>query len=1541
MTESAGDLFVTVRADLRGFARDLREKLDAETKKINAVVGVRVNAKGLRANLRTSVTTAAKGLHADVGMNVDNTGLTAKLRAATKEAVRDVKAEIPTKADGKGLRDSLKTEIGRTQRDAFGRPLKIKAEVDKSSLSGIANFAQKVRDVFAVGGALKIGALAVGIPAAIGAVNGLASALIALTAAAAPAAIGIGAALVPAIVGLVAAIGTVKLATSGVGDALGEVTAAQKIMAQGGKLSAAEQEKLAQALENLSPAAAKFVTTIGGLQGRFEELRRAVQERFFRNFVDDINQLANIYLPLLEQRLGTLSSILGSGVFNVGLALGDSRVSALVAQILDATNFATAGFASLTDDIVKAFVELAAAAIPVFNSFSNFFQNMIEDSTAFLIAEGRSGQLRETLIRAGETAEQVSRILFNFGAGIAGIFRAASASGEPLLDTLDRITGRFAEFTNSVAGSEQIASYFETAMTVLAPLGSLLKALGPALAQLSEPFAALVTAIANGLAPVIPVVATALGVFASAIASIAEPIGQVAASLGGVLVAAFQALAPILPPLAEALAKAAAELAGPLTEAIAQVAPFLPDLAQSVSELLIAVAPLAGELLALAVPLLQLAIAALPPVIDGLTILVNVLNFFSPLIKIVGYLVAALGGFFAIMAVIGLAASFPVAALVALGLALVVAYKRSETFRNVVNAAFGAVVGFLKTAGRFFMDVGRTIGSFFSDLGGAAGRAVSAVIGFFQGLQARVVSAVSGVGSAVAGFASRVGSAVLSFFQGLPGRITGALSSLGSAIARTASSAFNGMVSAVATAGTAVINFFIQLPGRVLSALLSLPGRLFAFWTTVLNAVLFAIGYAIGSYVRVFLTLGPRILGAIKAIPGLVVGVINSALTLSKNITMAGINAVVGFFTALPGRAAAAASRLWSAISSAFTTARANSDRITRAIVTAVVGFFTSLPGRVQAGLSSLGSRIASIFNSARAASDRITRSIVSSVVGFFSSLPGRAQSALSSLGSRVSSVFSSAANIARTKASELVSGFISFVSTLPSKAGSALSGVRSAVSGAFSGAATWLYSAGMDILRGLANGITGAIGTAVQAAKDAAGSVLSGVKSALGVNSPSRVFRDQVGKAIPEGMAVGILRNARLAMDAAGKLASGVTDKVQSDLEIRSPSRVFYRVGSLTIQGFINGLKKEFPNVSKTINSLTKNLPAQIMRRLGAGIRPGEVSDKIWDQLIGAGWRGRAGDRMEAIYSPVLLSLGIQARRLSALAAERVKTAQALKTANARLAEAQKVYADFAASVTQSTLQSAAITGLSSIDSIITRLTGKLSAAKDFAANITALVRRGLNKSLLQQIAEAGVEQAGGTAAALVKASDAQFKQVNSLQSELVTAAGKTGKAAADALYLAGVNAAKGLVAGLQSQQAQIALMMSRLALQMARALKNALGIRSPSQVFRDEIGVPITEGIAAGIKQAAPLMIAALNEQLTKLATGAGPVTIGVNGVVSGAGAAKSYTSPLTGLITGGSVTTPMPGGGSRTINVYPQPGQDEREIAAQVDRRLGAML
>lgn len=88
-------------------------------------------------------------------------------------------------------------------------------------------------------------------------------------------------------------------------------------------------------------------------------------------------------------------------------------------------------------------------------------------------------------------------------------------------------------------------------------------------------------------------------------------------------------------------------------------------------------------------------------------------------------------------------------------------------------------------------------------------------------------------------------------------------------------------------------------------------------------------------------------------------------------------------------------------------------------------------------------------------------------------------------------------------------------------------------------------YDLGYNISAGVADGVRGGSYLITQAANAAAQNALASAKRSLGVHSPSRVFRDEVGKMISAGMAEGITDNESMVSKAIRALNTKITGGV------------------------------------------------------------------------------------------------------------------------------------------------------------------------------------------------------------------------------------------------------------------------------------------------------------------------------------------------------------------------------------------------------------
>lgn len=319
----------------------------------------------------------------------------------------------------------------------------------------------------------------------------------------------------------------------------------------------------------------------------------------------------------------------------------------------------------------------------------------------------------------------------------------------------------------------------------------------------------------------------------------------------------------------------------------------------------------------------------------------------------------------------------------------------------------------------------------------------------------------------------------------------------------------------------------------------------------------------------------------------------------------------------------------------------------------------------------------------------------------------------------------------------------------------------------------------------------------------------------------------------------------------------------------------LLFSAGASVISGFISGIQSKIGAVQSTLSGLTSMIPnwkgpkrkdAQLLTPAGKSIIKGlidgldaatsSLKSKLTSitNLIERAININKGNKHKISgLSSLLKRVEKDNKKLLSLAKQRDSVAAKLKAAQTKLADALKERADAAAQIKQGILGDANITTgnnvVNSVSAITIGLQQAAAKAKKFAENLAKLRKAGLRTDLLDDIASAGLDGGAATAEALAKATPAELKKINFLQSELAKSAGKSGTTVAGAMYDAGVRAAQGLVDGLKKQQKSIETQMEKIGAAMVKAIKKALKIKSPSRVAT-RIGEQFMEGMPIGFE-------------------------------------------------------------------------------------------
>lgn len=198
-------------------------------------------------------------------------------------------------------------------------------------------------------------------------------------------------------------------------------------------------------------------------------------------------------------------------------------------------------------------------------------------------------------------------------------------------------------------------------------------------------------------------------------------------------------------------------------------------------------------------------------------------------------------------------------------------------------------------------------------------------------------------------------------------------------------------------------------------------------------------------------------------------------------------------------------------------------QQVAQVVIDAIVNFFTvTVPSAIEVVMlhfQILWNKIVSVFDGALST----VSGFVSNVVNFFTVRVPDAVSDMLSAAGRIPGQIASFLG-------DAISSAASFVSNFASKAVQAASQFVSNIVSGLSGLAGRVMSVGSDIVHGIWSGISGAAGWLMNKISGFADNIVSGIKGFFGIASPSKVMRDQVGKYLAEGVAVGWEKNDPMA---------------------------------------------------------------------------------------------------------------------------------------------------------------------------------------------------------------------------------------------------------------------------------------------------------------------------------------------------------------------------------------------------------------------------
>ena len=241
-----------------------------------------------------------------------------------------------------------------------------------------------------------------------------------------------------------------------------------------------------------------------------------------------------------------------------------------------------------------------------------------------------------------------------------------------------------------------------------------------------------------------------------------------------------------------------------------------------------------------------------------------------------------------------------------------------------------------------------------------------------------------------------------------------------------------------------------------------------------------------------------------------------------------------------------------------------------------VVTFFSQLPGKIWTWLVETFNKVttwgSNMLNKAR----ETGTNFINNIINWISQLPGKFSNWLNDTISKVASFASNLGQRASQAGQNMVNNIINAVKNLPSQ----------------------MASIGKNIVEGVWNGITGMGSWLMDKVSSFFSGIVDGAKKALGIHSPSRVFKDQVGKYMAQGVGVGFENESDNVQKSMNRNLSDIVAKMQATVSMERLRAVPTGVTSINNTSHSNITNDNGVTQHITFNNPVKT-PSEVARQI------------------------------------------------------------------------------------------------------------------------------------------------------------------------------------------------------------------------------------------------------------------------------------------------------------------------------------------------------
>ncbi len=261
-------------------------------------------------------------------------------------------------------------------------------------------------------------------------------------------------------------------------DAYDDLERALEDQAKANKGAAGGVDAYADALKGLSPAAREFVKyMVGTFIPALKKIRDAVAETLLPAVQEGLEKIRTKLFPALAPMMAQLGTSLGKAFNSVIDAIVDPKNIKDLGKVFEQSGYVVEGLGKTIGNVYDSILSILVAADPIIRRFTDFLTKKTADFAKFLNTAQASGSLEKFFNKAGDIAAKWGEILGNIFSGAVNVVKAIFApggAGDFILTWFRDATAEFEKFSGSAKGQNELAKYFkDVAVNSRAVLGSL------------------------------------------------------------------------------------------------------------------------------------------------------------------------------------------------------------------------------------------------------------------------------------------------------------------------------------------------------------------------------------------------------------------------------------------------------------------------------------------------------------------------------------------------------------------------------------------------------------------------------------------------------------------------------------------------------------------------------------------------------------------------------------------------------------------------------------------------------------------------------------------------------------------------------------------------------------------------------------------------------------------------------------------------------------------------------------------------------------